>query len=195
VRQDEVDWHEFSDLAGTHAKWRQPDHKAELTSTEGQVLATLEPASVKGQVSLSLAPRIGRAVESCTYENRRNGKQVSSVRAPFELVDVTTGQRILRVESMPENRSVFGQIQTSSHNYAFPVQGERQRYATMSAVDEVGHTALRYREEPGRLPVTRMYRDLEIVISPDQAISVELCCLLAVTRSFLWFYFNHHYPH
>jgi hypothetical protein len=128
---------------------------------------------------------------------RRKGKRVSFVpgRAPCDLLDVPSGERILQVERIPENRRVFGEIRTLSHQYTFPVQGERQRYATMSAVDEEGHIAFRYREEPG-FPFKKMlWRDVEIVISPDEYVSLELVCLLAVTRGFIWFYFNHHYPH
>jgi hypothetical protein len=128
---------------------------------------------------------------------RRKGKRVSFVpgRAPCDLLDVPSGERILQVERLPENRRVFGKIQTLSHQYTFPVMGERQRYATMSAVDEEGHIAFRYREEPGFSLNKLLHRDLEIVISPDQDVSLELGCLLAVTRAFMWFYFNHHYPH
>lgn len=35
----------------------------------------------------------------------------------------------------------------------------------------------------------------EVVISPGQSMSTELCCILGATRMFLWQYFNLHYPH
>lgn len=89
---------------------------------------------------------------------------------------------------------MFGQIQTPSHEYTFPVRGERQHFATMSAVDESGRIAIRYRERPRNHWLDDV-RALEVVISPDQPLTVELCCILGVSGLFIWLYFNRHYPH
>ena len=177
VREDEAEWHRFADLPGTHARWGPGG----LATGDGQVLVAFQPS---GQL----------IVEGRTYERRRNDNPTTNLRKPFDLVDVMTERPIMRIEIIPENRSEFGQIETPSHHYTFPVRGERQRFATMSAVDERDQTAIRYREIPDKRFLD-MLRPIEVVISPDQPLSVELCCLLGVTRLFIWLYFNHHYPH
>ena len=102
---------------------------------------------------------------------------------------------MLKIERKPEGRRTFGLIETPSHRYTFPVRCDRQRFATMSAVDEGGSTVIRYREVPGRRHLLESVREMEIVISPEQPISDELCCILWASRGFLWFYFNYNYPH
>jgi len=65
----------------------------------------------------------------------------------------------------------------------------------MSAVDESGYTAFRFRETPRRRFSIDIAGNVEIGISPDQPVSVEICCLMGVSVSFIWSYFNLHYPH
>jgi hypothetical protein len=83
-----------------------------------------------------LWPRLELTVEGRSYEVRRNGKRTNRFRVPCDLVNAETGQQMLRIERKPEGRRIVGLIETPSHRYTFPVRGERQRFATMSAVDE-----------------------------------------------------------
>ena len=72
-------------------------------------------------------------------------------------------------------------------------QGHLVRRATMSAVDEEGHAIICIRKVFHRLGFGPT--DEEVVVSPGQPMSSELCCILGSTRLFLWQYFNLHYPH
>lgn len=108
AKGEETDWLGFPDLPGTHATWRNPH----LELASGQVVVTMQPPK-----------RL--IVEGRTYEMRRNGKQAETLSKPFDLVDATTGQPVLRIERVPEGRTVFGQVRTDTHRYAFPVQGRR----------------------------------------------------------------------
>ena len=185
VKEEEAEWHAFTGLPGTHARWRAAGKRKELVSTEGQVLVILQPPSEL-------------VVENRIYEWRRDGKRPQRpnlYRTPLDLVDALTGQQMLRIENRPEGRSRVGQVQTPTHSYTFPVRGERQHFATMSAVDERESVASRSREAPGRRFSLKVIGDIEIAISPNEPASVELCCLMGVSLGFIWEYFNRHYPH
>src|SRR5271157_4816637 len=132
-REGEVEWYAFTDLPGIHAAWRAAGGQKQLVSTAGQVLVTLQPPSEL-------------IIQGRTYEWRREGRRTRSHRTPRDLVDPMTGQQLLRIKNRPEGRRLFGPVETPTHRYTFPVQGERQRFATMSAVDESGYTAFRFRE-------------------------------------------------
>ena len=67
VREGEADWHAFTELPGTRASWRAAEGHKQLTSRDGQVLATLWP-------------RIELTVEGRSYEMRRNEKRITRFR-------------------------------------------------------------------------------------------------------------------
>ncbi len=71
--------------------------------------------------------------------------------------------------------------------FTFPVEGRSLRYPLMTAVDQSGDVALRFRRPGG--PRYEYVLGSQVVIEPGRAVTTELLCVLAVSTAFLATYF------
>jgi hypothetical protein len=183
-RQVEETWRSFPDLPGIHMAVRRiTRHSRELVGRDGEVLCVLRSA--------------GRelVLGDCVFVARRRGKMLGifdTAIPPYEVIDTASDEQVLVLESRNYDSRASGIASSSSHRYTFPVQHRRRlprsRCAVMSAVDEQGRTVALYRRirSPGQL-----WRQVEIVVTPGEALSNELIVLLITTARFVATYFEH----
>lgn len=143
-----------------------------------------------------LYPNPQVTVNGRVFEERLLGKRRNNhMRSPREVVELQTGNRLFRIDGLNFNGSAKAIIRFSeSRKYTFPVEGSWQRYGrvsksaggphypTMSAVDGGGYVALRFAEP-------RLLEAGEIVIAPDQPVTLELLVMMATASPFLAFFF------
>jgi hypothetical protein len=183
-RQIEETWRSFPDFPGIHMAVRRiTRHSRELVVRDGEILCVLRGA--------------GRdlVVGNCIFVARRRGKIFGifdTAIPPYEVIDASSGELVLEVESRNYDSKASGIARSSSHRYTFPVQHRRRlpksRCAVMSAVDETGRTVALFRRI--RIP-GQLWRQVEIAVTPGEVLSNELIVLLITTARFLATFFEH----
>jgi hypothetical protein len=179
---------QFPDLPGTHlslefVRWSGRDFRL-VHQPSGNVLAAYGGAEgSKGVLDID-----GQA-----HWFVRNGKPGVTFQPPCDLVELLTGQRVLKIDSINFNRSARGIIFSSTHRYTFPVLYAKSsrlkdgtlvfawRKALMLAIDELGNQVASYRYVKDS---SGPKRRIEIVVAPDQPLTLELIALLSVSAGF-----------
>jgi hypothetical protein len=172
----------FSNLPGTHVHNRRVGGtKHEYVRGDGTVLAARRTHWQRNPLYPN--PRV--TVSGRVFEERLLGKRRNNhMRSPREVIDLETGTRLFRIDGLNFRVEANTVIRFSeSRWYSLPVEGTMRNYPVMTAVDNEGRVALQFAD------TTRHLEAGEIVMPPDQPITLELLVMMATASSFLVFFF------
>jgi hypothetical protein len=179
----EAAWRSFAELPGAHLAVRSMLLSSrDVVTAEGELLCS----SRRRGCDLFIGDR--------HFVVHMGGKKLRLLSAmpPYELLDASSGQRVLYLDSRNWNLVASGLVHSPSHRYTFPVSYNKSRlwwlrFPVMSAVDETGKTVARYRrarpQDPG-------WKRVEIVVDAEESLNDELVLLLTTTANFLDSFFE-----
>ncbi len=181
----------FARLAGTRAWRASRKPHSDWWAENGSPLCTWRKTSGHRPVRQLMVN--GRAYELRRGDRRLRRLPGTSVslhnisrsvfhKEAFELVDALSGRRMLSVEGVHFEYSAGSRVTTSTARYSFPVWREPgpERLWVMAAADESGTVAARFAKN-----TVAGFKRIEVAVTPEQAPTTELICLIAVAADFV----------
>lgn len=185
----------FADLPGTHLGVEKS-----ATSRDYRLVHQRSGTVISSYGRTDGGRRRVLQVDGRAHEFLRKGKP-GFFAPPCELVELSSRERLLQIDSINFNGVAKGIIKSETHRYTFPVLHARNsslakgpmvfpwRSGLMLAIDERGNQMASYRyvhDAKGRR------RSIGIVVPPDQPLTVELIAVLSVSAGcgFLKHYFE-----
>jgi hypothetical protein len=194
-------WRDFGQLPGTYLWWGRAGGRWVLRTAEGQTLFSLRQGYFRDTVSAGgrrftqgrarssspdvaeIAARSTRDIEG-HFSFAAKERHERRLAHPGEIRD-ETGTPILYISGASEDSNARACITFPDERWLrFPVRGTGPGNAIMTAVDEAGNRAVRYRA-PGKPK-----DGVEITVHPDRELTDELVVAIAISAPWLRGQFN-----
>jgi DivIVA domain-containing protein len=164
----DAEWDRFADLPGT----RLYVTTAHVVDSDDTVLMTTS----RGRLTEITSGRVFRAVAPTSPWSPR-------FRGVYQIVDDRTGELIISRSGLHSRGRASGTVSRDQQPWLwFPVHGTGCQNAVMRAIDASGTAILSFRWLGSK--------EVEIVVPPDQTVTTEILCIIAIAGLWLRLFFT-----
>ena len=183
-------WNAFPDAPGTHIRRERAggNQRFTLVARDAEFLATLQDGSAWPNMIMLRSIH----VDGETYQVRVQGSRlIKAFSLGFrespdaELIGRSNGSTVLRVSGRHHAGESNAVVTFSDgRRFCYPIIGTGLQDEVMTAVDQNGNKAIRYRKSR-RTQQTRSAAKIEVVVNPAFEVTSDLLLLIAISSGFL----------